>query len=389
MSALNPVDASKFISREHFAEKIANLKEIENANGDIKKIRFLLKGNRQAGLELFKEAIAKENAVLQIQLSYALYEMKIAKDLEKDFSSLTANDLESLSYYPRNFVLFNLAYDEATGLKSSRPEKEMRALSTFGAAVNHGYFPAVLELNYNKWAPNIDTYGFAVQLRRYVGQGDKRIDFYFGRALKNGCQIDSPLYYEGIYWMEKSSGNKVKYPREGESFEFFVRSYLSGHAGSGPVHYCDGFCHVDFSTILTPSRDAWEAFIAKKIIPIQPAPLSSYIFSYHAEEIRSLLYQYKIESIEWILETEDPMEKQTVQCEEREVHRSYIHELRFFEDREKIGTISVRSDTFAIYRTFRYPKIQPVLDFVENILTRFGSVNSAQAWLNQIKTNPK
>lgn len=382
MSALSPVGATGCISTKPCDEKAVSFEAIEKTNGNLKEIRYLLQGDRQTGLELFKEALDKGNAVLQIQLSYALFGMKVAKDSEKDFSLLTPNDLESLMYYPKEFVLFYAAYDEATGSESSWQEEKARAMSTFGAAANHGYLPAILELCYEKWKHNTDTYGFAVQLRRYVGQGDKLIDSYFGSALKNGCQIGSPLYYEGIYWLEKSSDNLVKYPREEESFECFVNSYLSITSAS---HFeYDGFFHVYPSTILAPSKDAWETFLATKILPIQPAPLDSYLFTYDAEQIRTLMSQYKITGIRELLPITDPMEEQTIQHEEEKMHRFYLDVLTLYEGEKQIGMISVHSATFAIHQTFTDPRIQPVLDFVENILTRSGSVRSVLAWFRQI-----
>ena len=179
------------------------LTSVRDTRGNINEIRLLLKGNVETCYRLFREAVEEGDAVTQIQLSHALFGIKWGKDQEKDFSSLVVLDLEEFSYYPRAFALFNSAYDEAMGLEIDRKRNKARGIETFAKAADQGYLPAVLELKHTKWKWNSDSYGFAVQLRPFVGKGDKRLDYYFGKALKNGCQRGTERYYEGLYWMEK------------------------------------------------------------------------------------------------------------------------------------------------------------------------------------------
>jgi len=383
MSAVGFAGASGCAAKAVFVNALPSLSSLEKAHGDIREIRWLLKGDREAALKLFREALVSGHAALQIQLSYALSAMKIFKDGEKNFSSLSMHDLDETTYYPADCVHFHAAYDEATQSESSWQEKKARALSTFREAASSGYLPAVLELACEEWACYLETYGFAVQLRRYVGQGDKQIDSYFGKALKNGCLKGSPLFYEGIYWIEKSSAHEVRCPEEGQSFNSFVRSYLSPNL---VVHSnCDGFYHISPSTVLAPSKEAWQAFLAKKITSIQPVEISSYEFPYDVRELKSLVQRYKISTIARVSTVEDPTEKHTILQWGKQIHGFFSNVLALYEDGEYIGNISVRHDTLAIHHTFKDPRIQPVINFFEHIMIRSGSAEAARSWICQIE----
>lgn len=181
-----------------------HLDAVRDARGDVNEIRLLLKGNVETCHRLFREAEKEGDVVTQIQLSHALLGMKWGKDDTKDFSSLLVGDLEKFSYYPREFALFNLAYDQAMGVESDWRTGKARGVETFRLAANRGYLPAFLELMHKEWKGNASSYGFAAQLRPFVGKGDRQLDYYFGQALKNGCQIGSEQYYEGLYWMNRS-----------------------------------------------------------------------------------------------------------------------------------------------------------------------------------------
>jgi|GEM_PF-3799752 len=243
-----------------------SLEATRHARGDINEIRMLLKGSIETCNNLFKQAVEEGDVVSQIELSHAIFGMKWGKDDSKDFSSLSVRDLEAFSYYPREFVLFNLAYDQAMGVESDWRTSDARSKETFRAAASRGYLPAFLELKCKEWKWHTSSYAFAVELRPFVGKGDRKLDYYFGQALKNGSQIGSELYYEGMYWMNQSCGIPVKYPREDESFNDFTSRYIQVKELGSTYYNQDGFMHLRRSSVvLAPSREAWEAFVKEKL----------------------------------------------------------------------------------------------------------------------------
>jgi hypothetical protein len=342
------------------------LQTIREACGDINAIRMLLKGNNELCLQLFREAVQEGDAILQIQLSHALFGMKWGKDDSKDFSSLVISDLETYVYYPKNFVLFNFTYDQAMGMRFNYTEEETRGLATFRLAAASGYLPAFLELKAQEWGSRKNSYGFAVELRPFVGKGDKHLDCYFGQALRYGCQIGSKLYYEGMYWVHRSGGFSVKYPGEYQSFQGF-RNYYSTVIDLSSSYYG----HDDFyyfyrdSTVLARSREAWETFVREKLETVRIAPLDSYLIQYDPRQIKSLLNQYKI--------TTDP--SSDLVPSSLMIHENY----------KKIGEISIQENGREICQTIKDPRIEEVIKFAENVMIKTGSSSSAHTWLDQIK----
>jgi hypothetical protein len=365
--------------------KTVNLAMIGEAKGDINGIRMLLKGDMETCLKLFREAIAAEDAILQIQLSQAYYGMKWGKDEEKDFSSLTVKALENFEYYPREFVLFNRVYDLAMSLESDWKVHETRGLEIFTKAAALGYRPAILELEKAKWRSRSDSYGFAVQLRPFVGQGDKQFDFFFGRALKNGSQIGSELYYEGLYWIERSDDTFLKYPRKGESFDDFKSRYIKFEDVFNTYYDQDGFLHVGGSVVLGPSKEAWEVFKKDKLAAVKISPLEAFQVEYNEEEIRSLMSTHNISMVCTSSFVEHPTQGHSVKGWHGESYHGFrIHSLAIYSGKNNIGEVSVQEDTFEIYQTIDNPKIRPLISFIENVMRKSGSASSADAWLRYI-----
>lgn len=374
----SPQTTVSLIDREQdrlMAEKV-DLEAIKGVNGNIREIRLLLRGNVDACLRLFREAIEQDDVVTQIQLSYAWYGMRRGKDKDRDFFDLVVNDLEDIYYYFSEFGLFSSAYNEALSLKIDVCEHKKRGIEAFKKASDLGYLPAVLELSCTKWSLQIDhnSYGLAVELRPYLGKGDKHLDYYFGGALKNGSAMGSKLFYEGMYWQEMSLGYDVKYPSDDESFKSFIYRYQeSENLFIGNCYSLDGLYHVSFSdvrrdVILAPSKAAWEDFKDEKFKNIECALPESYFFDYDVEQIRHILNYYKIRCF---------------------VTGGFVENNRWVSiiclsaDRNDIGKISVYEDTFEIYASIKDENIQPVIDFVENIMKRCGSAESVYGWLNQ------
>lgn len=341
-----------------------NLDAIRSAKGDINAMRMLLKGNLEACLRLFRAAVAEADVTTQIQLSYALHGMELGKDATKDFSLLHVTHLETFDYSGRGFGLFSTAYDRAMRVISTWTESEDRAAETFRLAARHGYLPAVLEHLYAEWDNKIDsdyldhkeTYGFAVQLRPFVGQGNKDLDFLFGSALKNGCQRGSKLYYEGFYWMNQSVGNEiVAFPREGESFEAFKWRYSQTNAD---FYELDGFGHAG-SLVLAPSRETWEMFVKKKLGDVSIAPIESYLFAYDPKTLQLLLGD-KI-----IVSTPD---LDTITLSSRA-------------ENKPIAEISV-GGSIKIHQPCEH--LQLAIKFIQNVFARTGTPLSARCWLKQM-----
>lgn len=365
-------------------KSVVSLEAIRNARGDINEIRIILKGSVENCHSLFKKAVEEGDVVTQIQLSYALFGMKWGKDSTRDFSSLTVSDLEIFSYSLRGFLFFNSAYDEAMGITSDQRTREARGIKTFGLAASRGDLSAFLELMYQEWKPYTDSYGFAVQLRPFVGKGDKTLDNYFGQALKRGCQIGSKLYYEGLYWMNQSGGISVEYPKENQSFKHFKHEYIKNKNFLSSYYEHDDFLHVGTSIILAPSREAWETFVKEKLENVKIASMKSYLFTYNQEQIKFLLNEYKISTAFINSFVESSEGKRIEESFGNEVRGFRIDSLVIYQNHKKIGQISVQEDTFKIHQTFKNLKIQPIIDFIENVMTRTGSAYSANGWLQHI-----
>lgn len=367
-------------------QPIVNLEEIRDTKGDINEIRLLLKGSVETCNNLFRKAVEEGDVILQIQLSHALFGIKQGKDDAKDFSSLSAGDLETFSYYPREFTLFNSAYDQAMGVKSDWNTHYARGEETFRLAANQGYLPAFLALKSKEWGWYTDksSYGFAAELRPFVGKGDRQLDYHFGQALKNGCQVGSELYYEGMYWMNQSGNIQVKYPREHECFEDFTRRYIRYEDCRNTYYNHDGFLHVG-SVVLAPSKEAWETFVKEKLSDIRVSPVESYVFEYDAAQLKSLLNEHKIGAVHTGSFVKSTTEGRDIESfRGGAAHGFRIDSLSIYQDHERIGEISVQEDTFKIHQTFKNQKIQPIIDFIENIMTRTGSAGSARSWLRQM-----
>ncbi len=371
----------KETATSNIAQTTVNLEAVRDTRGDINGIRLLLKGSVETCNNLFRQAVEEGDVISQIQLSHALFGMKQGKDGSKDFSSLSTRDLETFFYYPRQFALFNSAYDQAMGVESDWETRDARSKETFRLASNRGYLPAFLELKCNEWRSR--SYGFAVELRPFVGKGDRQLDYHFGQALKRGCEAGSELYYEGMYWMNQSGGIQVKYPREGQSFEGFVRWYVEYEDyPNESFDNHDGFFHIGSSVVLAPSKEAWETFVKEKLSNVRVSPIESYVFIYDVEQLKSLQNEHKIrvghtssfvESVEGIESLRGGI-----------IHGFRIDSLSISLDNEYLGEISVQKDTFNIHQTFKNQKIQPMIDFIENVMTRTGSAGSAREWLSQM-----
>lgn len=360
-----------------------DLKSVENCGGNINVIRILLKGDENTCLKLFKKAVSQNYFSLQIQLSKAFYGMRWGKDRSRDLTKISPKDLEDYLYCNRRYRLFTSVYNQAFNIKSeSDPEVETeRAISTFNAAAELGYLPARLELLLAKSQLNSQTYKFAVQLRPFVGQGCNELDFYFGMALKQDSAIRSPSYYEGIYWILRSGINFVRFPTKTQDFKKFCDSYMEKNSN---YHFHDGFMHVEGSVdvqpcILASSKASWEKYKEKILKTTTVCPLEKYQFAYNKKQLVNLLYKYKIRCISLASkESEKNGQKKgsSSDC-------FFISTLKLYSDGELIGTISVRHDNTKLYKSFKHRELQPLIDFIENVMVRSGSSYSAISWLKQ------
>lgn len=257
-----------------------SLKTIQKLNGDIREIRFLLRGNRNECYRLLQEAIIQDSSVIQIQLSFALFGMKKGKDHEKDFSFLTTTNLEDFQYYPNRFSLLSIAYSEVfqeTEVYYNLDHIE----NVFKKASALGYFPASFELLHYQWETFHNHYVFATQLHPGVGKGNITIDYFYGLALKNGAKIGSELYYEGMSWIEQSLGTSIKYPQSNETFTCFRENCIRNEYYLNVFYESDGFTHIYLSNVIfVSSAQAWIDFKNQKLKEfIYPSPLNFECFT--------------------------------------------------------------------------------------------------------------
>lgn len=368
------------VEEEHNHGESMNLDKMlyeQTEKGDINEIRFLLKGDQSKCIELFKEAFSQGDVVSQIELSQALLGMKWGKDQNKDFSSLQIESLDSYPLYPHDYKAFELMYEDAYGEDIGWREREEIAFQAFKKAADLNYLPAVLELLHTQWKMNTESYGFAAELRPYVGKGNDAIDYYFGKALKNGTAIGSKLYYEGMYWMEKSLGVSVKYPEINQSFEAFKDYYIRYENVISTYYSHDGFMHIG-SVLLAPSEKAWSDFKKQKLENITISSLESFMFPHDMEKLKEILDRTKIGGV---------VTGEFVKSDATDQEGFWLSSLNLFNNRsEEIGIISVREDTFEIYQTIKDEELQVVIDFIENIMKRSGCASSAYSWLRQTGT---
>lgn len=371
-----------------------SLQTIKNTKGNINQITQLLNENKQTCLELFRKAIQEKDSIVQIQLSQAYFEIRWREEESKNSLPIGSKNFDPFFYYPRNFDLFVKTYREAMQFETDYKFEKELSNKTFSNAANEGYLPAILELTHKIWGNKTKSYGFAMQLQPFVNKGDKVIDYYFGRALKNGSNPGSTLFYEGLYWMHKSDCIAVKYPEENESFDELIHRYYRYGEGKGCSHYNhDGFIYSnEDSTILVPSKEKWEIFVKEKIETAEIVPQKFYEFEYDEKKILSLLTK-DIGTANCEYFEKDSTGQEIANDYETKINGFWIHSLFLYNGGTKIGTISVRKSTsannkypFQIHETIKnQQKIQPIIDLIENVMIRTGSTSSAASWLSHLQ----
>lgn len=373
----------------NITERSINLHTIEKANGNINQIVSLINENKETCLALFREALEQENSIAQIQLSQAYCEINWRENEPKDSVSTQNENFDPFFYYPREFDLFIKTYRAAMRREPDYETEKQIAEQTFWEAADQGYLPAFLEFTDKMWGNETKSYGFALQLRPFVNQGNKVIDYHFGMALKHGSEPGTKLFYEGLHWIHKSDGIPVQFPEENESFENFSSRFCEKSRYSYYSH--DGFIYAnEGSPILAPSREKWEAFIKEKIETAEIAPKESYAFPYNAKKLLPLVRDIGTGNCKQF--EVSPTGQELVNDYETKVRGFSIHSLSLYDGNEKIGTISVRKNTstdnkypFEIYKTVTNQRLQPVIDLIENVMIRTGSTCSAESWVRYLK----
>lgn len=366
MQALSSVNFSGVTTASQPVDNEISLDSVKRACGDVNQIRMLLKGSLDKCVVLFKEAVKANDAVVQIQLSHAYYGILWGKDNEKDFSSISNHDLDEYEYYPRKFDLYRNIYQCAFGVN------ETSANETFFVAAYQGYLPAILELHHEKWASPEDKYGFAVSLRPYVGKGDKRLDYYFGLSLKNGCKKGSNEFYEGLFWMQSSLGITVNFPKESESFIEFKKNIMQTYMGT--CFSQDGFCFLNNGDVLAPSEELWNKFKNEKLKEVTVCPPEAYVFNFDKDEIKKLVNIFKITNI--VCKTSATVGLSTFGYN---IESLSVYSLNHNEKRELIYEFNIDKEG-----THLNLKLQPVIQFIENVIKRAGTAESALDWLKQL-----
>lgn len=391
---LPPVDRNKAIlfGKKKGTHQV-DLAAIRAKNGNINEIRMLLKGDVQTLYSLFREAVEEGDAITEIVLSYALFGIKWGKDRLRDFRATRLSDLEEFEFYPRNFALLNIAYDAAFESFSTPLEQTIRGVETFVKAIDLNFLPAILEFHHAFWYDKFASFGFATSLRPFVGKGDKQLDYFFGLALKDGSLIGSPMYYEGLYWIEKSKGLTVKYPQKTESFESFAREYMIDEKVAFRTYFpvneelwiLKAALEPSKDEILAASREVFEDFKQDKLSKVKIAPPEGYKFQLNISEIITLIKEYNISIKPGYYFFIDSGKSSEDQVYEGRPLRDYGRNVIWiFEEKKILGLISVDENTFTINKTLRHSNIQPIIDFVENIMTRSGSAYSVSMWLSHI-----
>ncbi len=213
----------------------------------------------------------------------------------------------------------------------------------------------------------VDSYAFAVYLRPHVGKGDKIVDYYYGRALKNSAEYSPENFMEGLYWMDSSLGLSVVYPQPGEDFEMFKQRYI-GSVDTKHTYLDEyGFRFVGPSTILAPSPKSVRAF-RERLRAVSLSPPENFVFNHDFKQLREILGKYKfffsgISSFFYGVGTE---------------------ELIIAMARAERGQIRVNHHAWTVHSTFSDEDIQPVIDFAQEVIARAKSAHQAARWLLQL-----
>lgn len=376
----------------HVNDTSISLTTIKKTEGDINQIITLLNQNKENCLELFRKAIQEGDSIAQIQLSQAYCGIKYREEESKQIPPIKNEDLDEFNYYPKEFYLFKETYCEALQCEYDYKMDSEIAGKTFRDAANKGYLPAFLEYMHKIWGNHTKSYGFAVQLQPFVNKGNKVIDYYFGRALKHGAKPGSKLFYEGLYWIHRSDGLPVQFPQKNESFNDFTYRYYRSEGRFYSYYSQDGFIYAkEGPAILAPSREKWNAFIKEKVENAEITSEESYTFEYDEKRITSLLTK-NIGTV-----CSERFEHASTGPEiahdyEKKIPGFSIQSLSLYDGGTHLGTISVRKSPltcnkhpFEICKTIKSEKMQPIIEFIENIMIRTGSPSSASSWLSHLK----
>lgn len=352
-------------------------------------MRMQMRGDEQKVLSLFKEAVDNNDPVAQIELSRVLWGMRWGEDKEKDFSKLSVDKLQRYFYYHEAFDIFNSVFDEAFGLAFDYKMRDQRALETFTKAwEENGYLPAKLGLLAKAWRWHEESYCFAMQLYPYVGQGDREVDYAFGKALKSGSEIGSHLFYKGLYWIETSLGMDVKYPKR-QSFEDFKSDYVRFEDGYNTYFDHDGLCFVGSRVVLAPSPSAWEAFKLSKLSNKEFRTPEIEIFAYNSTQLKQLINTYRLSVLchgSFVKDPDNGYYQRDWPSNDL-THGYSIDSTKLYEygSGKSLGDISVRKDTSTIHESIRDDRIQPLIDFIETLMRITGSYNSVYSAFRQIQ----
>lgn len=140
-------------------------------------------------LDRFRTSLAIKDRIAQIFFSYTYYLLK---------------NPEQLQPYPLNYKALSFTCDEAYPALN-KEGKLAYIKKVYQEAVGLKFLPAVLEFLCAEWKSH-NHFGFAVQLKPYVNQGEPFIDLFFGKALVAGSLKGTDRYYEGLYWIHNTVG---------------------------------------------------------------------------------------------------------------------------------------------------------------------------------------
>lgn len=243
----------------------------------------------------------------------------------------------------------------------------------------------------DRWKGNEASYGFAAELRPFVGKGCSVLDGCFGKALKSGSRVGSHLYYEGLYWMVKSGNLSVKVAEDG-NMENFIRHYIQVVDRTSLCYREDGFFYVGSSVVLVPSQEQWDAFVKEKITNIRITSEDSYLFG--GEILKKVQQIVKKHGIVTFYTTSisrfcDRKSSDVFSiCRDNYedlIGRISIHNKKGCPSRIKIQGVKFGVKEEVFVEGLEKKELKTVMTFIKDVLARSGSFYSAHAWLKQMK----
>lgn len=352
-------------------------------------IREKLKSNVAVCVSLFREACRQQDVISQVKLSQVYVQ------------------IISPGIFHRREDAFSRIYKQAINYEC--PPQIIQ--QTFQQAISLGYTPLFLDCKIREWgsAPRTICFGFAFEIYPYVGK-DTLLTSYFSYVVRRSARVRSKRHLHALYWMWKSGQFNVTYPGKeipraacqiepcsedpfvvkAQAHGNLVKEYIARHSSGASsaaalslaesLHMIAGglfiYEEATFSppTIIADSLERWEDYVRSTLQPFEVESLNSASYSFS---------KHNFLQIGQLLKTYDLTLDQKVQG------ASSIGDRNSFVIKagvDVVGEIKIDSLENTISQRLYHQTIQPVINFIEDLLENGGMFSSICNWLDHLKS---